>query len=222
MYSIYIIQFSLLWEKLCPPILRKALHLSWGTVLTQPLQYLRDLIFENYANGSNYNAYDNATAYVVGDRIYYTNRSVYECIEGTTGNLPTDTTYWRKIVDNRIGIRERIKYNSQKIVFEYALNRWFDVPSVDPQIYIQNNTIYGTAFLMGRAGIYSSTMPRSSSHQLYYLGNGYDYRSDAFTIYVPILVFNALANNDTNRENVVRNFADNYVLAGITYTVVTY
>lgn len=222
MYDIYIIQFSLLWEKLMPPILRKSLHLAWGSVVVAPLQRLRDLIFNDYANGSHYDAYDNSTAYVIGDIVYYTDRAVYQCIENSTGNLPTDTNYWFKLLDNRIGVRERIKYNSQKVLFEYALNRWFDVPSADPQIYIQNNTIYGTAFLLGQTGAYSSTMPRSSVHQLYYLGNSYDYRSDAFTIFVPVAVFNALASNNTDRENIIRNFADNYVLAGMIYSVVTY
>jgi len=222
MYDIYVIDFSLLWEKLYPPILRQSLHLAWGTVVTKPLQRLRNLAFEDYANGSIATRYDNSTAYSVGDEVYYTNRSVYKCIEASTGNIPTDTTYWTKILDNRIGVRERIKYDSRKVLFEYALNRWFDVPSADPQIYITNNTIYGTAFIMGRSGTLSSTMPRSSSHQLYYLGNSYTYRSDAFTIYVPILVFNALDTNNTNRENIIRNFADNYVLAGITYSVTTY
>lgn len=37
--------------------------------------------------------YDNTTAYIVGDRVVYTN-SVYECILNSTGNLPTNATYW--------------------------------------------------------------------------------------------------------------------------------
>lgn len=222
MFDIYIIQFSLIWEKIYPPHLRKALHLAWGTVIVAPLQALRDLIFNDYANGSTASRYSGATAYVVGDKVYYTDRALYQCIEATTGNAPTDTTYWIKILDNHIGIRERIKYNSRKIVLEYGLNRWFDVPAADPQIYITNNTIYGTAFILGQTGEYSSTMARSSTHQLYYLGNSYTYRSDAFTIYVPIAVFNALASNNTDRENIIRTFANNYVLSGMTYSCVTY
>lgn len=222
MYDIYIIQFSLLWEKLMPPLLRKALHLAWGSVVVAPLQSLRDLIFNDYANGSHYDAYDNSTAYVVGDIVYYTDRGVYKCIEATTGNIPTNITYWFKMLDNRIGARERIRYNSQKILFEYALNRWFDVPSADPQIYIQNNNIYGTAFLLGGSGETSSTMADNYVFQNYYLGNSYTYESDDFTIFVPLAVFNALDSNNTNRENIVRGFADNYVLAGMTYNVATY
>jgi hypothetical protein len=222
MYDIYVIDFSLLWEKLYPPILRQSLHLAWGTVVTKPLQRLRNLAFEDYANGSIATIYDNSTAYSVGDEVYYTNRAVYKCIEASTGNLPTDTTYWTRILDNRIGVRERIKYDSRKVLFEYALNRWFDVPSADPQIYITNNTIYGTAFLLGESGETSSTMAWNSNFQNFYLGNSYSYESDAFTIYVPLLVFNALDTNNTNRENIIRGFADNYVLSGITYNVLTY
>jgi hypothetical protein len=222
MYDIYVIDFSLLWEKLYPPILRQSLHLAWGAVVVKPLQRLRSLALEDYANGSIATRYDNSTAYSVGDEVYYTNRAVYKCIGASTGNLPTDTTYWTRILDNRIGVRERIKYDSRKVLFEYALNRWFDVPSADPQIYITNNDIYGTAFLLGESGETSSTMAWNSNFQNFYLGNSYSYESDAFTIYVPLLVFNALDTNNTNRENIIRGFADNYVLSGITYNVLTY
>jgi hypothetical protein len=222
MFDIYIIQFSLLWEKLYPPHLRKTLHLAWGVVVVSPLQSLRDLIFNDYANGSTVSRYDNATAYVVDDIVYYTDRGLYKCIGATTGNIPTDTTYWNKILDNYIGARERIKYNSRKIIFEYALNRWFDVPSANPQIYITNNNIYGTAFLLGETGEYSSTMANLSTNQNYFLGNSYNYNSFAFTIYVPLAVFNALDNNNTNRENIIRSFADKFVLSGMSYNVLTY
>jgi hypothetical protein len=221
MFDIYIIQFSLLWEKLFPPHLRKTLHLVWGAVLVAPLQSLRDLIFNDYANGSYASKYDNATAYVVGDKVYL-NRVLYKCIDATTGNAPTNTTYWEVLLDNRIGVRERIKYNSRKVLFEYALNRWFEIGLSYPQIYITNNNIYGTAFLLGATGEYSSSMANSSYYQQYYLGNTYDYNSYAFTIYVPIAVFNALASNNTDRENIIRGFANRYVISGMNYNVITY
>lgn len=40
--------------------------------------------------------YDNATAYVVNDTVSYaTNGNSYICKADSTGNLPTDTTYWQ-------------------------------------------------------------------------------------------------------------------------------
>ena len=41
-------------------------------------------------------AYNNATAYVVGNKVSY-NGSSYVCILASTGNLPTNTTYWTLI-----------------------------------------------------------------------------------------------------------------------------
>jgi hypothetical protein len=38
--------------------------------------------------------YDNATAYVVGDSVSYDGSS-YVCTTNSTGNLPTDTSYWQ-------------------------------------------------------------------------------------------------------------------------------
>ena len=41
-------------------------------------------------------AYSGATAYVVDDIVTYSNET-YICILASTGNLPTDTTYWTKL-----------------------------------------------------------------------------------------------------------------------------
>ncbi|GAF07581.1 WD40 repeat domain-containing protein [Paenibacillus pini] len=42
--------------------------------------------------------YNASTAYVVRNIIYY-NGSTYMCISNTTGNLPTNTSYWRKLTN---------------------------------------------------------------------------------------------------------------------------
>lgn len=42
--------------------------------------------------------YDNSTAYIVGNTVYYaTSGDCYRCIQAGTGNLPTDDTFWSKI-----------------------------------------------------------------------------------------------------------------------------
>lgn len=43
-------------------------------------------------------AYDNLTAYVLGDVVSYNGRS-YLAYTNTTGNLPTDTAYWQLLLD---------------------------------------------------------------------------------------------------------------------------
>jgi hypothetical protein len=41
----------------------------------------------------NIRDYISTRAYIIGDRVYY-NGVVYACILGSTGNLPTNVTYW--------------------------------------------------------------------------------------------------------------------------------
>jgi hypothetical protein len=45
-------------------------------------------------------AYVAATAYVVGNRVSYLN-NIYECIQNSTGNLPTNTSYWTEIIEDK-------------------------------------------------------------------------------------------------------------------------
>lgn len=44
--------------------------------------------------------YDNATAYAIGAIVYYpADARYYECIDASTGNLPTDTAYWTPLAE---------------------------------------------------------------------------------------------------------------------------
>lgn len=45
-------------------------------------------------------AYDNGKAYVIGNKVYY-NGSSYYCIKASTGNLPTNTTFWQQIASSQ-------------------------------------------------------------------------------------------------------------------------
>ena len=216
--SIYTVTYSYLWEQLYPPKLRKSVHLAWGFVVTRPLQWLHDAIFISYANGATDADYSNVTAYSLGDRVVYTDRGQYEALQATTGNLPTDTTYWIKVNDNYIGARERSKYNSRKILFEYALNRWFQTTG----IFISNTGGNASSFLLGGSGPTSTALFNTSTNQQQFLIQSYSATSEDFIIFVPLAKFNSLGSNDTDRKNVVRNIADLYVIAGIIYTVQSY
>jgi hypothetical protein len=219
--SIYSVNFSQLWATLTPPVLKKPMQLVWGTVLMKPIQYIRDLVFDDYADGSPYSIYSNASVYTTDDRVVFIDRGVYESISGSTGILPNDVNYWNKVNDNYIGVRERIKYNSQKVLFEYGLNRWFQCSG----IYIDNTPYTSTGFLMGQTGEFSSTLSNiSTSINISYLNNtGYSgYTSSSYTIFVPNVVYTGLSSTQIESENIVRSFADKYNLAGIQYSVSGY
>lgn len=153
-----------------------------------------------------------------------------------------DLVNWIKVLNNWIGLRERAKYNSQKIVLEYALNKVF-LPLIYPltttfrqptgwdgsgnpipnsDIFIQNNTVNSSAFFIGSDESQSSAVADSDDDQQSFIGDGYTNTPFLATINVPIAVFDALAGNDIDRTNVIRSFASKYILAGITYNVTTY
>lgn len=46
-------------------------------------------------NGYSYDAYDDTATYSVGDLCIY-NNTLYKALQATTGNLPTNTTYWEQ------------------------------------------------------------------------------------------------------------------------------
>jgi len=223
--SIYQIDTTYVGEQLTPPKLRGVKLLAWLQVLLKPLSALFDISFLGYKTGSLDSDYNSGTTYSFGNRVRYTDKSVYELIVSTsTGVDPTNITNWIKVNDVFIGCDERVKYNAQKLLFEYALNKFFLVPSGGSQIYIQNQTTFVTPFVMGNSGALSSSMPLNSINQINFLGNSYTYTSGTYdyTIYVPISIFTPLGSDNANRENAIRNFADKYNLAGMTYDVSTY
>ena len=55
----------------------------------------------DYFNGQSFsvNPYDNTQAYIAGEKVLY-NGIIYVALSSTTGNLPTDLTYWAELQTN--------------------------------------------------------------------------------------------------------------------------
>jgi hypothetical protein len=128
-------------EELLPSVLRKPKQIAWLRVLLTPLKYICDLLLKDYFDGVVYNSYNNATTYYKYQRITWTDNGVYELrVTSSVGVLPTGSslsaTNWRKILDTYIGLNERVKYNSQIIILEHAINKHFKV-TAPPYIYFQ-------------------------------------------------------------------------------------
>ena len=139
--------------------------------------------------------------------------------------------YWIKIQDNFIGANERVMYNASRLIFEYALNRWFFThfhqPSSDDSVHsdiyiVPNQRLYDYLY-MGPAENGYNYIPADYADVTVYvplssvLENYYD-----FTINVPSAVYTSLSSVSGNREKIVRNFADRINTAGMTYDVETY
>lgn len=245
----YIISYSLQDELLLPPQLRKPKMVSYLNSISYPLQWLHDITWvDSFSDGFTYPLYSTSSTYypglgnTIGDRVIYKDRGVYECI-ATCSNIDPiklGSNYWELISDNYIGARERVLYNSQKVLFEYALNKWFQTGVLtipySGGIYIINNEIPSTSFLMGLSGEYSTPMTDTTVTQIqwgYLAHSPYNPMpsTDNFTIFVPIAVAQQIdpAGNtysipdiSPNANTIIRSFADTIKLAGMIYNIKTY
>ncbi|MEO6901557.1 MAG: hypothetical protein ABI241_00555 [Bacteroidia bacterium] len=218
--GVYDLDTNFIGVQILPPPLRTRIHKAWVKMFLTPLMTLWKYIFVDYADGSIYMPYNNVALYSVGDKIIYADKRVYQCKANCTGIKPSNLDFWFLINPIFMGARERIMYNSQVILYEYALNKYFLVTAA-PYIYISNN-ISSSFFVMGASSSTSSNMAANSLYSSTYMGINYSVTSNNFTIYVPSALFATLGTNDANRINAIRAFADQYVLAGINYNVIQY
>ena len=228
---------------LLPPNKRKATSIAYLSASDTYLQYLHDLFFNGYADGDSSGDYNNAAPYAVGVKVRYIDNKIYERIGigSTTGTIPTDTDFWIPVLNNFIGVRERARYTSNRVVFEYALNKWFKTqlnqftawdgagnPTPLSDIYIQNTPVDTNSFVVGVDEEESSSIWLTDSEQMVSVINlDYFFNPYMFVINIPIAVYDALLPSEpggitTPKDNVVRAFADNYVLGGVTYTIAIY
>jgi len=225
---LYSTDYSIVWENTLPPEKRNPSNIAWGAVIMKAIQWLHDLFFVKYADEFSGASWNNFTAYAAGERVKYSDHSVYEAqaailIGQPAPNVNSD---WLKVQNNWIGARERAKYNGQKMVLEYALNKWFDTdfryaPFVS-DIYIQNNVIDSGGYDIAESDNLSSSIPVNEIFADDSIGNIYSSNQNGFTIFVPLAVYGALSPDPPSREKIVRAFADMYVTAGVTYDVQTY
>ena len=221
--TIYDINFNTLATQTLPPDKRYSRMVAFLRVLLSPLQYLNNLWFVGYRTGATASAWAAGT-YAKYEQVKY-NKIVYESLVAGNTAVPTDTTKWKVVQENFIGLFERITYNGQKLVLEYALNKWFGTsfrqPPLTSDIYISTNTIGTPFFRVGGIEAISSSSSNSSSSE--FVINSYTVSLQYnFTIHVPVAVYNALDPTMTNNEAIFRAFANKYIPAGLTYNITTY
>ncbi|QTE37483.1 hypothetical protein J3L18_31040 [Mucilaginibacter gossypii] len=211
--------------ELLPPDKRYPQTVHWvQNLLKSTVQFLRDNLLDGYRNGSTAPLYAAGT-YGYGSYVQY-QKGVYVSLIGNNNDLPTVSASWYKVQDNFIGLNERLSYNGQKIVLEYALNRWFNTTFRQPgtglsDIYLTTNPQPVSPFVVGYTPENSSVIYKDRSNE--FVVNEYDFGViPNLTINLQVDFYNSLANNDANRDGVVRSFADQYVTAGITYNIETY
>lgn len=223
--SIYGFDTDYISEKLTPSLLRTPMRLAWLRVLTSDIQAKYTDIFgvQSYYKGFSIANWSSVASYVIGNRVKY-GVSIYECLVDNTGLSPDiNTTEWLLIEKDFVGANERVKYNGQKMVLEYILNRYLNTTATTiPTIYIQTNPVDVNGFYMGIDGISELGELGTNTNQDDFLGTSYTLNQYCFTIYVPAALYTTLGTSAANRENRVRNVADKYVIAGINYSISTY
>lgn len=201
-----------------PPNHRLPVHKAWVKALCAPMVWANNNFFEDFVNGSSYAAYNAGTTYGYQDRAIY-DHAVYESKQaGNTGNDVTDSDWWFKVQDNYIGVYERIKYNSTKLVLEYALNKWFggtfQQPPSTSSIYITKNTTTIRAFTTGDTSDASAVGYDTSSG---FVGDSVNYTSNVdFTINIPTALY------PTGGDEEIQQFVNNIIAAEATYDIVQY
>jgi len=236
--QIYTQDYSKVVYDLLPPPRRQSVMLAWLDVLMTPIQWLRDLIFGDYYDGSTASDWA-AGAYTTEDRVIYLDGKVYEALNTFTSvDAPNiDTTNWIPVLDTFVGLGERVKYTGQLIYLEYILNKHFRVsPYALPftgadqvtQIYIVKQTTYNNISWMAQS---------SSNEPNMYMANNSQFSDSwmpttpatiqicSFIVSVPndvkvaIEANLALLQTSDTFETVIRTVVDKYVRAGKEYQV---
>lgn len=241
--SIYDQNYQQIWSDLLPPSKRLPKWLQWGIAMFSPNQWLRDLIFSQYTDGSSATDWASGGTYAYGDRVRYLNNSVYELITvlgitGVTTPPDQDIANWIKVLDTWIGVRERARYTGQKLFMEYALNKYFKVPPVtlpftgashSTQIWISNANNSQSNFWLSNGDPLGliSYMSNTNSFQRFFLGNSYTYDPFFFTIHVPTAVYAAIqatipSGSSSTSDDIIRGQADKLVQSGKYYKIVQY
>ncbi len=186
--------------------------------LLSAVQWCRDLMFTSYKKGSVAPHYAsgiyNRYAQVIFEKAVY-----YSLIDGNTA-LPTDTTKWLKIQENFIGVDERIKFNGQNLVLEYALNKRFGGTFRPPgssspsDIYLTYVPAVISGFLVGVDEFYCSTVGQTLSSAT--IGGKVLYQPINFTI----MFLNALYIQTNDSE--INNFVNLYIPTSLNFSITTY
>ena len=224
---LYDFDIATITPNLTPNVKRVPKYLAWIKSLATPIQWAWNNLFVDWLNGSTYLLFTSYSAihfFNVGDRVIYIDKAVYECVSGIAKGFtnPLDSN-WIKINENFIGANERIKYTSQNITLEYALNNWFQNIGATKQIFISTNIISSTYFLMGYTGTYSSKMALNGQYSSSFMGLTPTYPTQInMTVNFPLALYNSLDIVPSNRDLIIRSFVDKYIVAGITYNIVNF
>jgi hypothetical protein len=131
-------------------------NISYLRSLMSTLQWCRDLFFSSYNEGIN-TPYVDSNTYKYLDQVVFEGK-VYSSLINSNNDIPTSSN-WELVQDDFVGVVDRLKITSNKLVQEFALNRQFgtifrppilvtDTQSASDIFITNNNPVYND-FLCG-------------------------------------------------------------------------
>jgi hypothetical protein len=206
------------------PDKRKPKTVALAKALVNEISRLSGLLFGTYKEGAFLSNWAAGT-YNRKDLVKY-GKSIFQSEIDNNTDEPTITDNWTLVSSNFLGNDFRLKITGQKIILEYALNVWFETvyrqPPLQSDIYLTTNDVTSsTVFLVGAIETESSKISTLTSSE--YVSNDYTFTQQYnLTINIPSSFFNGLAPTNDARESIIKDFADKYINAGITYKIAVY
>ena len=137
--SIYNFNFKNAVVDWLPPDKRGGKLVRFLQSLAVTVSLLSKKIFTDYKIGSSYPLLEVGDSYGVGELVNYRG-AVYESLSEYNITQPPSSS-WRLYLPNFLGVDQRLKFTSQKLVLEYALNLRFNTafrqPPAVSDVYIQ-------------------------------------------------------------------------------------
>ncbi len=219
MADIFQIDYDQQAPELLPPDKRDAQTITLLQTVMKGIQWCRDRLFGGYKVGATDPNYA-AGAYNQFQTVIYEKAVYYSLIDNNT-DLPSVTTSWLKVQDNFLGVDERVKFNGQHLVLEYAMNQRFG-GTFRPPGSSSNSDIYTTKIAAVVSGFISAATEDFSSSV------GQTTSTDKIGLSYPFVQINNFQVNvlasvlAATNEQAIRDFVNLYIPTGLNFIVVGY
>jgi hypothetical protein len=138
----YNLNIGIFVKNFLPVYKRTVKHISWLSALLSSMKFWQIQLFGNYANGYGGDYvinYDAGKTFNNGELVYY-GGIIYECILTSTGNLPTNVTYFQ--VKN-FAFGSMIKNSDKSVYYCIAENTGGLAPANTTYWYLMQNNFLG-------------------------------------------------------------------------------
>lgn len=220
--GLYDINFTTLSNALNVPRLRKTKIVSFLNVLSNQLTNRRSKYFDYYVGGALPATFNIGAVYILGNKVIYGFR-LYECVAPVqvVGEYPDTSVNFILMQNDFAGADERLKYTNQKVMLEYILNRYFNMATTLPKIYINNNFTVNFSGWLYKDDTLTMQVKKASSNSAYLLSGDYALPAtqNDFTIHISAPLYAAISPTPATANLIIRNLVDKYNIVSVRYNI---